>query len=109
MFAIVFVFNCRVNGHDANSAHTFGMIAGYLHAGRGLGAILGPVTVGALTDKIDLPWAMTVLSGLNTVFVSSGCLCDLHLFIYYYLSIHVSHTNTRHRRQLQSQLQRQQR
>lgn len=61
---------CRLNGHPGDSAHTYDMITGYFHAGRGMGAIVGPLAGGALTENFGLPWATTILTFINTGFVS---------------------------------------
>ncbi|KAF6022349.1 SLC18B1 [Bugula neritina] len=54
-----------VNGHEKDSIQTYGMVTGLLNGGLGLGAMVGPIMSGAVTDATDFTWTLTVLSGIG--------------------------------------------
>ncbi|KAF6033559.1 hypothetical protein EB796_008132 [Bugula neritina] len=59
-----------VSGHEKDSIHTYGMVAGLLNGGVGLGAMVGPIMSGAVTDATDFTWTLTVLSFLDMLILS---------------------------------------
>jgi len=59
----------RVNGHEKDNIQTYGMVTGLLNGGLGLGAMVGPIMSGAITDATDFTWAMTVWSGIGLAMV----------------------------------------
>ncbi|KAF6022353.1 hypothetical protein EB796_019341 [Bugula neritina] len=58
-------FFVRVNGHEKDSIQTYGMVTGLLNGGLGLGAMVGPIMSGAVTDTTDYTWTLTILSGIG--------------------------------------------
>ncbi|KAF6033674.1 hypothetical protein EB796_008017 [Bugula neritina] len=59
-----------VNGHEKDSIQTYGMVTGLLNGGLGLGAMVGPIMSGAVTDATDFTWTLTVLSFLDMLILS---------------------------------------
>ncbi|KAF6033557.1 hypothetical protein EB796_008130 [Bugula neritina] len=59
-----------VNGHEKDSIQTYGMVTGLLNGGLGLGAMVGPIMSGAVTDAADFTWTLTVLSFLDMLICS---------------------------------------
>ncbi|KAF6022356.1 hypothetical protein EB796_019344 [Bugula neritina] len=59
-----------VNGHEKDSIQTYGMVTGLLNGGLGLGAMVGPIMAGAVTDATDFTWTLTVLSFLDMLILS---------------------------------------
>ncbi|KAF6022350.1 hypothetical protein EB796_019338 [Bugula neritina] len=55
-----------VNGHEKDSIQTYGMVTGLLNGGLGLGAMVGPIMSGAVTDAADFTWVLTILAGIGT-------------------------------------------
>jgi len=47
----------------------YGMVTGLLNGGLGLGAMVGPIMSGAVTDATDFTWTLTVLSGIGLAMV----------------------------------------
>jgi len=66
----------RVNGH-------YGMVTGLLNGGLGLGAMVGPIMSGAVTDATDFTWTLTVLSFLDMLIVSILTISKLQVIFFY--------------------------
>ena len=67
----------RSYGHEKDSTSTYAMISGMFNSGWALGAMLGPIVNGALTQTLGFPWTITISSFLNLALVS----CGLYLFV----------------------------
>ena len=46
------------------------MVSGLFNSGLALGATIGPVSVGAITDALGFPWALTIVGVANFCMVS---------------------------------------
>jgi len=64
----------RVNGHEKDST---------LNGGLGLGAMVGPIMSGAVTDATDFTWTLTVLSFLDMLIVSILTISKLQVIFFY--------------------------
>ena len=65
------IYFFRLNGHDRDSLHTYGMVAGLFNSGLALGATTGPISVGAIIDALDFTWAQTILGFADLTMVSN--------------------------------------
>ena len=55
------------------------MVSGLFNSGLALGATIGPVSVGAITDALGFPWALTIVGVANFCMVSSKLVaCNRH-------------------------------
>ena len=63
---------CRLAGLPLNSLHTCGLVTGMINSGSSLGAAVGPIIGGGLTDAYDFAWMGTVMAAMNAVMVSSS-------------------------------------
>jgi len=76
----------RLNGHERDNVQTYGMVAGLLNSGCGLGSMVGPVVSGVITDHSGFTWTMTSFSGVGVIMVSMSrvlykCLMNSQILI----------------------------
>ena len=67
-----FIFSMsRVHGYKRENTSTYAMISGMINFGWAVGAMVGPVGCGALTQALGFPWALTISVFINLLLVSS--------------------------------------
>ena len=69
-----------MNGHPADSIHTYAMVVAMVNSIQGLGNALGPVFGGIITDALDYPWLLTIMGFLCSTVVS---ICTLNYSLHY--------------------------
>lgn len=52
------------------------MISGMFNGGWALGAMMGPVVAGALTQTLGFPWTITISAFLNLTLVRANGICQ---------------------------------
>jgi len=73
MFTVCFIN--RVNGHSKDSMQTYAAVSGTINSVYALGNMIGPIMGGAITEKLNFPWMLTVMAFVEIVTV---IICTYH-------------------------------